>query len=288
MFAVPSFLIGQNQIHFTKQVAQSEDDAEENKSNGSVNLTSSDLELCYDKGFLGIGSKDQWVGIRFTQVDVPKNALIDSCFIQFTSDETEDETAITMIYGEKMFNSPSFSDLDENITARTRTDSMIYWSIPAWNNSDESGPNQKTPNLAGIFKEVIAQPIWQSNNAVSFIMEGTGTRNSYSYDGSAADSPVLHVVYRENNVSLDVNDFENIAIYPNPYSENLFVSLSEISTNDGVDVKVYSPEGRLVFSHTLLAGKKHNLVDYGFDYKGIGFLTLSNQQFTVSKKIISH
>ena len=79
---ITSFFGAAQTNYFTAQVSASENDAEENKSNGSIDLTSSDIEMCYDEGVLGIGAKNQFVGLRFTSIDVPKNALIDSVFIQ--------------------------------------------------------------------------------------------------------------------------------------------------------------------------------------------------------------
>ncbi|PHR47373.1 MAG: hypothetical protein COA32_08105 [Fluviicola sp.] len=274
--------------YFTTQISSSADDAEENKSGGEIDLTSSDIEMCYDSGVLGIGSKNQWIGLRFTNIDIPKDAYIDSVFLQFTVKSSDDDPAIIQFYGDKFFNSPAFSDLDFNISARTRTDTSVYWTVSNWNNEDESGHLQTSPNFSGIFKEIIQQQLWQSGNSVTFIAEGSGRRSAFSYDNDSQKAARLHVYYRENDASLAVNELENVEVYPNPYNENIFVNLSDINTNEEVEVKIYAPDGRLVFSQSLLAGQKHNLADYGFDYKGIGFLTLSNQQFSVSKKIISH
>lgn len=274
--------------YFTTQISSSADDAEENKSGGGIDLTSSDIEMCYDSGVLGIGSKNQWIGLRFTNIEIPKDAYIDSVFLQFTVKSSDDDPAIIQFYGDKFFNSPAFSELDFNISARTRTDTSVYWTVQNWNDEDESGDLQTSPNFSGIFKEIIQQQLWQSGNSVTFIAEGSGRRSAFSYDNDSQKAARLHVYYRDNDASITINELENVTVYPNPYNENLFVNLSEISTKDEVDVKVYSPDGRLVFSQPLLAGGKHNLADYGFDYKGIGFMTLSNQQFSVSKKIISH
>lgn len=274
--------------YFTTQISSSADDAEENKSGGGIDLTSSDIEMCYDSGVLGIGSKNQWIGLRFTNIDIPKDAYIDSVFLQFTVKSSDNDPAIIQFYGDKFFNSPSFSDLDFNISARTKTDTSVYWTVPNWNDEDESGHLQTSPNFSGIFKEIIQQQLWQSGNAVTFIAEGSGRRSAFSYDNDSQKAARIHVYYRDNDAALEVNELERVNIYPNPYDENLYVNLSEININEEVQVKIYSPDGRLVFSESLLPGKKHNLTDYGFNYKGIGFLTLSNQQFSVSKKIISH
>ncbi|MEI2302410.1 hypothetical protein MKZ91_30660, partial [Ensifer sp. MJa1] len=70
---------------FETRVAASADDAEE-RSTGSMSLSSSDLELTVDDG---VG---QAVGIRFIGVDIPKGAIITNAYIQFTVDEVSTGT----------------------------------------------------------------------------------------------------------------------------------------------------------------------------------------------------
>ena len=67
-------------------VAAGSDDAEESPS-GSVDLTSSDLELVTD------GSKVQTVGLRFPGVEVPKGAQVTAASIQFQTDEVSTDAA---------------------------------------------------------------------------------------------------------------------------------------------------------------------------------------------------
>lgn len=274
--------------YFTAQISKDEDDAEEDKSDGGIDLTSSDIEMCYDSGVLGVGSKNQWIGLRFENIDIPKDAFIDSVFLQFTVKSSDDDPAILQFYGDKFFNSPTFSDLDFNISARTRTDTSVYWTVSNWDNEDESGHKQTSPDFSGIFKEIIQQQLWQSGNSVTFIAEGSGRRSAFSYDNDSQKAARLHVYYRENDASLVKNQLDNIDVYPNPYTNNLNINLTDVSLSDEVEVNVFSLDGRRVFSRKLETGKNYNLVDYGFDYHGMGILTLSNQQMSVAKKIISH
>src|SRR5216117_3303528 len=61
------------------RVAASPDDAEE-FADGSMYLTSSDLELIHD-------SSDQTVGIRWAGLAIPKGAMITAAYIQFSAKE---------------------------------------------------------------------------------------------------------------------------------------------------------------------------------------------------------
>lgn len=248
------------QIHFETQVNKSENDAEENRSNGSVNITSSDLELCYDPGVIGIGSKDQYVGIRFESIDIPKTAIVDSAFIQFTADGTTNNPTLVEVHGELMFNSPVFStSLDYNISARTRTSNFVNWNIPEWNNSDAATENERTPNLNTLVEEIIQQSLWQRNNSMSFIIEGSGTRRAYSYDGSSSQAPVLHIYYRENNASVSSFAQSEVKCYPNPASEFIYVDLTQSNFGEDFTVEVLSMSGQNISTQHFRGGEKHKL-----------------------------
>ena len=62
------------------RVSASSDDAEE-RASGTMNLTSSDLELVEEKGI-------QTVGMRFNGLTIPPGMMITEAYIQFQVDET--------------------------------------------------------------------------------------------------------------------------------------------------------------------------------------------------------
>lgn len=247
------------QIHFQTQVNKSENDAEENRSNGSMNLTSSDIELCYDPGVIGIGSKDQYVGIRFESIDVPKTAIIDSAFIQFTADGTTSNPTIVEVHGELMFNSPAYSGLDYNISSRTRTSDFVNWNIPEWNTSDSKTEIERTPDLKDLVSEIIQQVVWQQNNSMSFIIEGSGTRRAYSWDGSSSQAAELHIYYKENNASTESNELAQIQCYPNPAKNYVYIDLSKESSTKEFHIQLYTIDGREIERKTVVGGQKYKI-----------------------------
>jgi hypothetical protein len=166
-------------------VAESSDDAEERPS-GSMKLSSSDLEMVFDRG------GNQHIGMRF-QVDIPKDAHILNAYIQFTADESHSGPTTLTIEGEDTGNAPAFIEIDGNISSRTaRTTSVLWPSITEWIHGD-AGPVQMTPDISPIIQEIVSNPGWAANNSLVIIITGTGERVAESYDGSAA--PVLHVEY---------------------------------------------------------------------------------------------
>ena len=164
------------------RLASSSDDAEENSS-GSVNLTSADLELIHD-------STDQTVGMRWTNLGIPKTATITRAYLQFRAKESQTEATTLTIRGQAADNAATFSS--SQFSSRARTGIAGTWSPPSWTSGD-AGSAQRTPDISGVIQEIVNRAGWASGNALAIIMTGTGHRTAYSYDGSAADAPLLHV-----------------------------------------------------------------------------------------------
>lgn len=178
------------------QVNDGDNDAEERiNNNGSMYLTSSDLELNFD------GSREQNVGIRFTDILIPQGATILDAHIQFTVDESDYEPTSLEIKGEKIGNSPIFEDIDYNISSRTKTSALVNWlNIPAWTNVGDATEDQRTPDLKTIVQEIVNQSDWQPLNAMTFIIVGNGQRTAESFNGSQSKAPQLIINYSlENN-----------------------------------------------------------------------------------------
>lgn len=264
--------------YFSTTVNANSDDAEENLSGGGIDLTSSDLEMIHDNGVLGVGDKDQWVGIRFTDISVPKDALVDSVFIQFTVKSTDSDPAVLQFYGEKFFNSSTFSDLDFNISSRPRTDSSIYWTVPTWESEDESGMRQRTPNLAGPFSEVINQSLWVEGNAVTFVVEGSGRRSAFSHDNDSQKAARLHVYYRENTAELESFSEDTApVVYPNPSRDAFQIDLTALADVRAVPVKMISPLGKVVYETELAPGAVHQINDEIQGYTGLLTITIQTE-----------
>ena len=171
-------------------IAVDSDDAEEPATGGTVNLTSSDLELVND-------GSDQEIGIRFQNITIPQGATITNAYIQFQADEDDSEATSLTIYGEDTANAPTFATSSGNITNRTKTSASVDWnSIPGWN-IGQRGPNQQTPDLTSIVQEIVNIGTWSSGNPMVFIITGTGHRTAEA--GPGADSAALHIEYLDGS-----------------------------------------------------------------------------------------
>ena len=161
-------------------VVKASDDAEE-ELGGDVNLTSSDLEFTFDK-------IKQTVGIRFDNVTLSRSTSFDKAYIQFMSDEANDEATKLSIRIENVGHAKTFSDQPHNISERELVKSTVPWQPAPWDKINRALEEHRTPNLAAILRQVIARPDWKSGNAVAFVITGSGKRvaKTFSGDGKMA------------------------------------------------------------------------------------------------------
>ncbi len=181
------------------RVSASTDDAEERPS-GSMLLSSTDLDLVFDK-------YNQIIGIRFNGITIPEGATITNAYIQFKADEITSEATSLTIQGEHVDNATAFTSSIGDISSRPRTTAAVSWSPAPWTTVGEVGPNQQTPDISSIIQEIMNRPGWSSGNSVVVIFTGTGKRVAEAYDGNQAEAPLLHIEYSvaQGNQSPTVN-----------------------------------------------------------------------------------
>ncbi|MHC4676590.1 MAG: glycoside hydrolase family 78 protein, partial [Planctomycetota bacterium] len=181
-------------------VSQDSDDAEENKSGGSMSLTSSDLELSDEDGIT-----PQWIGMRFQNILVPQGATITNAYVQFAADTANSGATNLTVYGEDIGTAPTFTSTASNISSRTRTSATVSWdNVPAWNSPPprEQGVNQRTPNISSIIEEIVGRGDWASGNDLVIIIDGTvgSEREAESWNGANGHgnlslAPYIHIEY---------------------------------------------------------------------------------------------
>jgi parallel beta-helix repeat protein len=174
-------------IAITSQVVSSSDDAEEVVSSGSMDLTSTDLELGADNG------TNQWIGIRFNTITLPRNATIINAYIEFEVDETGSDATSVMIQGQASDNAATFTTTARNISSRPRTTAQVAWNnIPAWTTVNAKW---QTPNISSVIQEIVNRTAWASGNSIVIIINGTGRRTAESYNGEIPAAPKLVIQY---------------------------------------------------------------------------------------------
>ena len=174
-------------------------------SGGCCSLTSSDLELTQE-------SDNQVIGLRFTNVNVPRGATITSAELEFEIDEEHSDVTNLVIYGDASDNSAALSNSNGNITDRPATSMTV-----AWTNVFPAVQNAKISNnaIAPIIQEIVCRGAgvvvgtcpaavagnWTSGNDLMLMVFGTGKRETESFNGEPANAPVLRVTYNTGPLS---------------------------------------------------------------------------------------
>jgi len=169
-------------------VNSGKNDAEE-KDGRKAATGSPDLEIFND------GGKNQTIGLRFTNINLPANAEIIDARIEFEGDGPSWGVVSGRVYGQNADNPPAFKNRWRNITNRAKTATAVNWDfLPAIGRDDKL----TTPNLAPIVKKIIQRSGWRSGNAMVFILENNssnGLRDTKSYERSAASAPKITITY---------------------------------------------------------------------------------------------
>lgn len=172
---------------FERRVASGADDVEQSAT-GSVALNSSDLELVNDGA-----SNSQKVGIRFTGINLPDNAVILNAYLQFQTDEVGSGATSLLIRGEDVDDAGAFSTAKNSVSLLPMTDASTAWTPPAWSTIDQAGTAQRSPDLSAIVQEIIDRPGWVTGDDMAFLITGSGTRTARAFESGATKAPLLHV-----------------------------------------------------------------------------------------------
>jgi hypothetical protein len=174
-----------NPIMLDIPIAVGSDDVEQ-KLSGGLAKSSGDLDMMTD-GATVLAA----IGLRFTNVQLPKNAAITSAYVTFFEDEAHNDPTALTIQGQRLANASAFST-KSSVTSPARTSARATWNpVPAWTLPLRS-PYQ-TPNLGSIVQEIIALQNWAPGNAMALVVTGSGKRVAESYESGFP--AVLHIEY---------------------------------------------------------------------------------------------
>ncbi|MBF0193968.1 MAG: VWA domain-containing protein [Magnetococcales bacterium] len=166
------------------QISASSDDAEES-AGGSVDLTSTDLELVEE-------DSTQTIGLRFRSLSIPQGATISSAQLEFEIDESASGATSLTLRAENIDSALAFASSSNNITNRATTTASV-----AWNGVDAPGVNGKliSPDITSLVQEVVNRAGWVNGNNMAFIITGSGKRVVESYNGETGAAAKLRVTY---------------------------------------------------------------------------------------------
>ena len=226
-----------------------------------VYTKSKDLDLMYS------AYNEQLVGVRFKNIEIPKNSQITSAYIQFTSDNivgNVDEND-TMVYIDANYvNRAKTFSKNTPIDGRALTSlaSRVLWDIPAWTVTEERSDKQKTPDLSEMVQEIINRPKWKSGNHMAFI---------FSAGPSCADETCHRTAetHRNNDTSptliIEFVDEEPPVITPADFTVDIRAKIDDVI---GLLEIVPTPE-----SVSILAGNSEGF----FKVDNFGVISVANK-----------
>ena len=189
LFIILSIILPLNlySIEKTIQIIDKKDDGEEYISDKALKLNSSDLELGEDNG-------EQIVGMIFRNLDIPKNSVITSSYLEFVARYDNDiETNLQI----RFENSITPNKLDDNnkLYSRTYLPPIPWVNVEKWNNKK----SYKSVDISSSIRTLINNENWNSKSDILISVIGTGRRNAYAFDKDYRFAPKLIINYIPNN-----------------------------------------------------------------------------------------
>lgn len=200
---------------------------------GTLEITNNQINYSNNKGCGSTtGTPGRLVtGLRFTNVNIPKDAVISAATLTFYVQTRPNNSSVKQvnyrIVGDDVDNSAPFGSsstaLNANqITGRTLTSAVVTGSIPSGTNPSAGNALTLTANLAPIVTEIITRTGWNTNNPITLLVGDNGTtvetgaqRIFHSaLSGGASLAPQLSVTYTSaaNSRLLTGVRFENVQI----------------------------------------------------------------------------
>ncbi len=235
------------------------DDVEE-QSSGSIDSTSSDLEL----------PDDQVIGMRFLKVRVPQGATVSKAYIEFTVDELEGPQATNMIIdGELSPNAREFSSSNNDVSDRSRTTEKVVWQPEDW---PIIGETHQTSDISAIIEEIVGQDGWVSGSSLVIIIYDDPDNPSISFRtaeaGPGDDAVMLHIEWsigeakRPNPADGEIEVSRDVILNwvpgffaPPVNGHKVYLSENFNDVNDGIggitqSTDSYAPDQRFDFGTT--------------------------------------
>ncbi|SVD99311.1 uncharacterized protein METZ01_LOCUS452165, partial [marine metagenome] len=178
----------------TAQTGLSGDDAEQ--FNIDVDTIDNDLDIGFDTE----SGLAQTVGLRFRNLNIPKNTTILDAKIIFTSKGKSEGDANFTIRGINEDNAAVFSNTTNDITDRQTTSAAVSWAPINWS---AGGNTFLTSDIKTIVQEIVNRPGWASGNTMGFVIEGEcgyysacNPRVAETADGDVSKSPRIQIAYQ--------------------------------------------------------------------------------------------
>ena len=165
------------------QVSNSKDNLEENYR-GYANTGA---ELTFSSYY------NNYIGIRFRNVNLPQGAEITEAYLEFTAYDTYRNGTASMLI--QAVADDDADDFHPNRRHRLRDlakTAGITWSMPQFRRNR----TYTTPDLSGVIKQVVDRAGWEPGNALGFVFSDFASyRGAFSYNDVPSKAPRLVIKY---------------------------------------------------------------------------------------------
>ncbi|MEM9742013.1 MAG: putative Ig domain-containing protein [Pseudomonadota bacterium] len=145
---------------------------------------SGDLEL-------GQNGAQQFVGLRFTGVEIPDGATVTNAFIRFSAQESNSANAEFNVSIENSETAAPYTTANDPGSASRDYIDEFVWNPEPWT----EGQEYDTPNLADLINNVIGTD-GVSNGSLGFFFDGVeGSRVADTFNTPGGDEPELFIEY---------------------------------------------------------------------------------------------
>ncbi len=195
------------------------DPDQEEAENGNMYADAGTLDLVFDSEGPWNWRGDQIVGLHFKDVVIPVGATIESAHIQFTAAGTGSSPCNLTISGVRVSNAPPIGwqpyAMTTTLNSGSITTNTVQWQPGPWATLEDSGPAQRTPNLAPIVQEVVDLLSWTPHGGdMKFFITGSGQRQAYSTNMDPSKAAKLHIVIRSSATVVDCFGIPNGTAFP--------------------------------------------------------------------------
>lgn len=171
----------------TYQVAVNSDNAEE-RSNG---YQSTGSELTFNP------SSNAFIGIRFDEINIPKDATITSAYVEFTAyrNRSTSGSGFTISAANEP-DANNFSNYPRYLLRDKAKTAGVTWSnIPSWSKNS----SYQSPDISSVVQDIVNRSDWEAGNALMLIFSNiTGNRGAYTYRGKPSGAPRLVISFEGN------------------------------------------------------------------------------------------
>lgn len=170
-----------------KGIVSSSDDVEEDGSNALLNGNVLDFE----------GSNK--VGMRFTEINIPKDATIISAYIQVTSDANDTGSADIDIRAEEIDDADTFTSSDGTVEDRDWSSAVTWSPVPDW----DDNASQVSTDIGALVQDTVERDGWVLGNDMAFLLDHSSgsNRRGITYDNDPVNAPRLIINFQDDGAA---------------------------------------------------------------------------------------